>query len=90
MTYVHVYSCGEEPPDVARALQGDAIPWTTHSLVFDVVYGSVRPYVLAALKAKGVKYLEATTSIYWINPEDQHKLDDRFVRNSRIILLPLW
>lgn len=83
MTYVHVYTSGDEAPDVAQALQSDPVPWASDLLVFDVVYGSVRPFVLSALKGKGVKYVEATNNLYWVNPEDQHKLDERSVLQCR-------
>jgi len=77
ITYVHVYTSGDDTPDISQALQGSTVPWATDQIVFDVVYGSVRPYVLDALKTKGLKYSEVTNSLYWINPAEEHKLEER-------------
>jgi len=77
ITYVHVYSCSDELPNIAKALQDPAVPWDTDQVILDVVYGSVRPFVLETLKARGVKYTEATNSLYWVNPEEEHKLEER-------------
>uniref|UniRef100_A0A1B6FH92 N-acetyltransferase domain-containing protein n=1 Tax=Cuerna arida TaxID=1464854 RepID=A0A1B6FH92_9HEMI len=76
-TYVHIYSCGDDTSDIAAALQNPAVPWDKDQVIFDVVYGGVRPFVLEALKGRGIKYTEATNSLYWINPEEEHKLDER-------------
>lgn len=90
ITYVHVYSCGDEVPDIAAALQDTAVPWSTDQLVFDVVYGSVRPQVLQALKSKGTPYTEATLNIYWVSPDEEHKLEERFVNTSVAFCLLLF
>ncbi|XP_054269711.1 uncharacterized protein LOC128991027 [Macrosteles quadrilineatus] len=77
ITYIHLYSSGDETPDIAQALQDSTVPWETDQIVFDVVYGSVRPYVLDVLKTKGLKYNEVTNSLYWISPVEEHKVDER-------------